>query len=253
MHADMRVLRECAGRCRGTGSRTTDAELRVELRVPGIPTLLRHERLRYVARAARAGLPHLSALLQNAGGKTTPWMAMNIEDLHALRAREGWKLSNLPEFSEDPRPCNKLWIRFPKVWQTMVNAAFARDFPAYSFGEVVAAASTVQRCEVCETIFESGCVALRTHMYRVHGNRGLARRFVADKQCTMCKKSFVTRARAAQNGNITRCKHDMLNGECVENAPEEQSRLDHEMAVFRCNARRAGLSFVACTKADGSA
>ena len=35
----------------------------------------------------------------------------------------------------------------------------------------------------------------------------------------------------------------MLNEECVENAPKEQSRLDHEMAVFRCNAWRAGLSF----------
>ena len=82
-------------------------------------------------------------------------MALIIEDLHALRAREGWKLSNLPEFSADPRPWKKLWIRFPKAWQTMVNGACARDFPAYSFGEVVAAASTAQRCEVCETIFES--------------------------------------------------------------------------------------------------
>ena len=136
---------------------------------------------------------------------------------------------------------------FPKAWQTMVNAACARDFPAYSFGEVVAAASTVQRCEVCETIFESEA-ALRTHMYRVHGNRGLARRFVADTQCPVCKKSFVTRARVVQHGSNTRCKHAMLNGGCVENAPEEQPRLDHEMAVFRCNARRAGLSFLACTK-----
>ena len=91
--------------------------------------------------------------------------------------------------------------------------------------------------------------ALRTHMYRVHGNRGLARRFVADTQW----KSFVTRARAVQHGNSTRCKHTTLNGECVENAPEEQARLDHEMAVFRCNAKRVRLSFLACTKADGSA
>ena len=56
-----------------------------------------------VSRAARAGSPLLIALLQNAGGKTTPWMALIIEDLHALRAREGWKLSELPEFSADPR------------------------------------------------------------------------------------------------------------------------------------------------------
>ena len=60
-------------------------------------------------------------------------------------------------------------------------------------------------------------------------------------------------ARAVQHWKNTRCKHAMLNGECVENALEEQSRLDREMAVFRCHARRAGLSFLACTKADGSA
>ena len=73
-------------------------------------------------------------------------------------------------------------------------------------------------------------------------------------ECPVCKKSFVTRARAVQHGNNTRCKHATLNGECVENAPEEQMRLDHEMAVFRRNARRAGLSFfLACTMADGSA
>ena len=76
---------------------------------------------------------------------------------------------------------------------------------------------------------------------------------MADTQCPVCKNSFVTRARAVQHGNNTRCKHAMLNGECVENAPEEQSRLDHEMVVFRCNARRSGLSFLTCTKADGSA
>ena len=127
------MLRKCAGRCRGAGDRTTDAELRAELRVQGIPKPLRRERLRYVARAARAGLPQLSALLQNAGGKTTPWMALTSEDLHVLRAREGWKLSDLPEFSADPRPWNKWWIRFPKAWQTMVNAACARVFPACSF------------------------------------------------------------------------------------------------------------------------
>ena len=34
---------------------------------------------------------------------------------------------------------------------------------------------------MCETIFESEA-AVRTHMYKVHGNRGLARRFVADTQ-----------------------------------------------------------------------
>ena len=90
-------------------------------------------------------------------------MALITEDLHALRAREGCKLSDLPEFSADPRLWNKLWIRFPTAWQTLVNAACARDFPACSFGEVVAAASTVQRCEVCDTIFESEA-ALRTHM-----------------------------------------------------------------------------------------
>ena len=56
----------CCESVRGAGDRTTDAELRAELQVPGIPTLLRRERLRYVARAARAGLPQLSALLQNA-------------------------------------------------------------------------------------------------------------------------------------------------------------------------------------------
>ena len=72
--AEMRVLRKCAGRCRGAGDRTTDAELRSELQVPGIRTLLCRERWRYVARAARAGLPQLSALVQNAGGKTTSWM-----------------------------------------------------------------------------------------------------------------------------------------------------------------------------------
>ena len=54
-------------------------------------------------------------------------------------------------------------------------------------------------------------------------------------------------------GNNTRCKHAMLSGECVENAPEEQVRVDHEMATFRRNARRASLSFFACTMADGSA
>ena len=64
---------------------------------------------------------------------------------------------------------------------------------------------------ICETIFESEA-ALRTHMCRVHDNRGVARRFVADTQCLMCKKSFVTRARAMQHGNNTKCKHAM---ECV--------------------------------------
>ena len=68
--AYVRGLRKCAGWCRGAGDRTTDAELRTELQVLGMPTLLR-ERLRYVARAARAGTPRLSALLPNAGGKTT--------------------------------------------------------------------------------------------------------------------------------------------------------------------------------------
>ena len=38
-------------------------------------------------------------------------MALIIEDLHALRAREGWKLSDLPEFSADPGPWNKLWTQ----------------------------------------------------------------------------------------------------------------------------------------------
>ena len=94
-------------------------------------------------------------------------MALIIEDLHALCTREGWKLSDLPEFSADPRPWNKLWIRFLKAWETMVNAACARDFPTYSFGDVVgdvvAAVSTVQRCEISETIFESEA-ALRTHV-----------------------------------------------------------------------------------------
>ena len=47
------------------------SELRAELQVLGIPTLLWRQRLRYVARAARAGTPQLSALLQKAGGKTT--------------------------------------------------------------------------------------------------------------------------------------------------------------------------------------
>ena len=37
----------------------------------------------------------------------------------------------------------------------MVNAACARDFPAYSFGDLVTAVSTVQGCTMCETIFES--------------------------------------------------------------------------------------------------
>ena len=36
----MRVLRKCAGRCHGAGDQTTDAELRAELQVPGIPTFL---------------------------------------------------------------------------------------------------------------------------------------------------------------------------------------------------------------------
>ena len=58
----------------------------------------------------------------------------------------------------------------------MVKAACARDFLAYSFGKVVAAASTVQRCEVCETIFESEA-ALRTRTCRVHGNRGTGEAF----------------------------------------------------------------------------
>ena len=196
------------------------------------------ERSRCVARAARAGSPQLSALLQNAGGKTTPWMALVIEDLHALRAREGWKLSDLPEFSADPRPWDNMWIEFPKAWQTMVNAACVPDFPAYSFGNMATAVSTVQICTMCQTTF-----ALRTHMYRAHGNRGLARRCVADTQCPMCKKCFVTRARAVQHGHGTRCKHAMMFGECVENAAEEQVRLDRQMATFRRNARRAGLSF----------
>ena len=69
----------------------------------GMPTLLRRERLRCAARAARAGTPQLSALFQNAGGKTTPWMALITVDMHALRAREGFRLSDLPEFSADPR------------------------------------------------------------------------------------------------------------------------------------------------------
>ena len=45
----------------------------------------------------------------------------------------------------------------------------------------------------------------------------------------------------------------MMSGESAENAPEEQVRFDNEMATFRRSARRAGLSFFACTKADGSA
>ena len=142
--AYMRVLRKCAG------DQTTDAELRAELQVRGIPTLLRRERLPYVARAARAGSP------QNAGGKATPWMA-------------------------------------------------------HSFGDVATAVSTVQICTICETTFASEA-ALRTHMYRAHGNRGLARRFVADTQCPVCKKCFVTRARAVQHGDNTRCKHAMMSG-----------------------------------------
>ena len=161
----------------------------------------------------------------------TPRMARITEDLHALRSRERWKLSDLPEFSADPRPWNKLWTEFLKAWQTMVNAACARDFPAYSFGDLVTAVSTVQSCTICETIFESEA-AMRTHMYRVHGNRGLARRFVADSHCPLCKKSFVPRARAVQHGDNTKCKHALLNGECAENAVDEQMRLDHEMAVF---------------------
>ena len=71
---------------------------------------------------------------KNAGGKTTPWMALITEDLHAPRGREGWKLGDLPEFSADPRPWSRTWMEFSKAWQTMVNAACARDFPAYSVG-----------------------------------------------------------------------------------------------------------------------
>ena len=88
---------------------------------------------------------------------------------------------------------------------------------------------------------------MRTHMFRAHGNRELARRFVADTQCPVCKKCCVTRARAVQHGDDTRCKHAMMD------APEELGRLDHEVATFRRNARREGLSFSACTMADGSA
>ena len=94
--------------------------------------------------------------------------------------------------SADPRPWNKIWTEFPKSWQTMVNAACARDFPAYSFGDMATAASKVQICTVCETTFASEA-ALRTHMFRAHGNQGLARRYVADFQCPVCKKCFVTR------------------------------------------------------------
>ena len=144
----MRVLRKCAERCRGAGNRTTDAELRAELQVPGIPTLLRRERLRYVARSRPCGVTATQCSPAEAG------VALIIEDLHALRARDGWKLSDLPEFSADPRPWNKLWTEFPEAWQTMVNAACARDFPAYSFGDSVTAVSTVQSWTICETIFQ---------------------------------------------------------------------------------------------------
>ena len=37
----------------------------------------------------------------------------------------------------------------------------------------------------------------------------------------------MTRARAVQHGDNTRCNHAMMSGECAENAPEEQVRLDH--------------------------
>ena len=47
--AYMRVLRKCAGGCLGA-----DAELRAELGVPSIPTLLRRERLRYASRPSGA-------------------------------------------------------------------------------------------------------------------------------------------------------------------------------------------------------
>ena len=74
--------------------------------------------------------------------------------------------------------------------------------------------------------------ARRSLSQRLHGNRGLARRYVADTQCLVCKKSFVTPDRAVQHGNNARCKHAMLNGKCVENAPEEQTLWNTRWRLF---------------------
>ena len=119
-------------------------------------------------------------------------MALIIEDLHALRGREGMEAVRPSRVQCRPEALEQFVDRVPKAWQTMVNAACARDFPACSFWDLVTAVSTVQGCTICETIFESEA-ALRTHMKRVHGNWGLTRLFVADTQCLVCKKSFVTR------------------------------------------------------------
>ena len=191
---------------------------------------------------ARAGTAQLSALLQNAGGKTTPWMVLITVDLPALPARQSGKPSELPEFSVDPTLWNRLWTEFPREWQAMVNSACA----------TATAEFTVQRCTMSELTLASE-PALRTHMYRVHGTRGVARLFIAGNRCPVCEKCFYTPARAVQHTDNTKCKHAMMRGECVENAPEKQARLDREIANFRRNAGRGGLSFLACTKADGTA
>ena len=121
-------------------------------------------------------MPQLSALIQNAGGKTTPWMALIIEDLHALRAREGWKLGDPPEFSADPTPWNRIWMEFSKAWQTMVYTACGRDFLAYSFGETVTAESTEQHCE---TAFASEA-ELHKHLQRGGRQKGIGKAFHGD-------------------------------------------------------------------------
>ena len=73
------------------------------------------------------------------------------------------------------------------------------------------AVSTEQICTVCETTFASEA-ALRTDMCRARCKRGLAGRFAADTQSPECEKCFVTRARAVQHGDNTRCKHAMMSG-----------------------------------------
>ena len=55
--------------------------------------------------------------------------------------------------------------------------------------------------------------------------------------------SFLTlSAKSVRNAS----RHGLVQyRECAENAPEEQVRLDDEMATFRRNARRAVISFSA--------
>ena len=81
------------------------------------------------------------------------------------------------------------------------------------------------------------CVCSRRPHVQGARRPGTGQRFVADSQCPECKKCFVTRAREVQHGHNTKCKHAMVSEECAKNAPEEQVRLDHEMATFRRNAQ----------------